>query len=68
MQALFTPSLIDSFTFGPVRVLVDTSTGEPVAALDDKTGVAASFLYTRAQIDAARMQARNAFASTCDLY
>ena len=59
--------MFETYTFGPLRVVVQTLTGEVVSVQDKLTGVAAAFMYSRAAIEHAAMQARNAWASTAEL-
>jgi hypothetical protein len=58
--------MFTSYTFGPLRVILDTDTGAIVSVQDSATGCAAAFLYTRAAILHATTQARLAWESTAD--
>lgn len=56
------------YTFGPLRVILETETGEIVSVQDSLTGCAAAFLFTRQAIANATRQARLAWESTSDVF
>ena len=59
--------MFETYTFGPLRVVVCAQTGEVKSVQDKLTGVDAAFMYSRTAIENAAMQARNAWASTAEL-
>lgn len=59
--------MFDVYTFGPLRVLVDSATGAIVAVQDTLTGCAASLLYSRRSIAEAMVRAHQAWQSTAEL-
>lgn len=59
--------LIETYTFGPLRVLLDAETGIILAVQDKLTGCAASLLYSQASIRSAEASARLAWASLAEL-
>ena len=60
--------MFSTFTFGPLRVILDSETGEIVSVQDAISGCAAAFLYSRATIAHAVRQARLAWESTSDVF
>lgn len=70
LQTLNAPSpLFDTVIVDNVlTVLVDQATGEPVAVQDTLTGCAASLMYSQGSIARAQTIARQAWASTSDLF
>jgi hypothetical protein len=59
--------LLQTFTFGPLRVLVNDETGAIVAVQDSLTGVAASLLYSKGSIARVQTLATLAWESTAEL-
>jgi hypothetical protein len=63
----FTPqSLMDVYTVGRLRVLIEQATGEVVSIQDAVSGCAASLMYCKAEIANAQTAAHLAWASTAD--
>lgn len=56
--------IIETFFFGPLRVLIDTATGRVIGTQDRISGCAASLRYAPAYIRAAEDSALRAFEST----
>jgi len=67
MTNFLAPSILDTYTLGPLRVLIDAQSGEIKAVQDARTGCAASLMYSRGAIATAQTQAHNAWASTADV-
>ena len=60
--------MFSTYTFGPLRVILDSDTGAIVSIQDALTGCAASLMYSRAAILHAATQARLAWESTADVF
>jgi hypothetical protein len=60
--------MFNTYTFGPLRVVLDAETGEIVSVQDAMTGCAAAFMFTRQAIANATRQARLAWESTSDVF
>lgn len=63
-----TPILDTVIVDGVLTVLIDQASGEPVAVQDTLTGCAASLMYSQGSIARAQTIARQAWASTSDLF
>jgi hypothetical protein len=59
--------LLTHYQFGPLRVLIDDTSGTVLAVQDALTGCAASLLYSQRDIAQAVKQAELAWASTSDM-
>lgn len=59
--------MTDVYTFGAVRVLIDSSTGAILAVQCRITGQAASLMFSPEYISRAIAQAHMAWASTTDV-
>lgn len=60
--------MFQTFTIGPLRVILDEQSGEVVSVQDAISGCAAAFMFSRAAIAYAVAQAKLAWASTTDAY